>query len=725
MRPRDDLIAAFGRSMPARVAEATELWLGFEQGNANALPALRRLLHTVKGEAHMLELSQCAELAEGAESVVEALRKAAVCTPLTGDALLGAFEALGLVSVPSEDDPPDIGEVLQTMRAAIEGLQLPPGPLEAAADAPPGRNHDLESRTSGGPSAPHQRVSIDALKAEDVRPLVHEMKRLCGEATVLHERLREAHRMLRALLVEIDPRQNPEQLADRIAKTIGYGFEVERRLAGVRAEWSANEFAIGLAMDELDQAVRRASVVSTEHVLNQVRRVARSTARALNKEIDLHVHGDVILDAGVAQRIEPALLHLVRNAIDHGIEAEATRRDRGKPARGSVDVSIRQTESSVTAEVIDDGGGIDFDRLREVLAPRVPNAAALAPEDLLPYLFEQGVTTSDHVSPISGRGVGLDVVAREVGAIGGEARIESRSGAGTRVVLHMPATLRGELAVPVGCRGDLFAFPARAVRSVIRLDHIERTAGDSWVRVHEDSGKHLVRVFSLAALFGHDDQPRKGQAALILYYSSGLFAVTVESYDNPRTITVERTEELPLRSPMIRGVSPMPNGGILLLLDVESLYALARGHVALGMRQAQTTARGGPPCALVVEDAPVARELLCGILRSLGLRVQEAIDGRQGLLAARADPPDVVLTDIEMPYMDGIEMVTHLRNSDTFAHTAVIVLTTATNEQNVAQFQSLGVAGIISKQHFVESELRELIDRCLKMSKSAMQGRDS
>jgi two-component system chemotaxis sensor kinase CheA len=719
MRARDDLIAAFGRSMPGRVAEATELWLGVEQGKTGELATLRRLLHTIKGEAHMLQVSACAELAELAETVVDALRRAGEPTPLAGDALLGAFEAMGMVTAPSSEDEEatDLAPVLGTMRAAIEELEATANALEGRPSrrplAPPAPVPEAVPHDSSRPSVLPERPAIDTLAAEDVRPLVHEMKRLHAEQAVFHERLRETQRMLRALLVEIDPHSSTEQLAERITKTLGYGLEIERRLSAVRAEWSANEFAVGLALDELDNSVRRASVVSTDRVLNQVQRVGRSTARTLDKDIEVSVHGDAILDAGVAQRLEPALLHLVRNAIDHGIERTEVRLARNKPVRGRVEVRIHQTESSVTVEVTDDGGGIDFERLREVLAPRVPNAATLTAEDLIPYLFEQGISTSDRVTSISGRGVGLDVVAREVGAAGGQTRIESKPGLGTRAILHLPATLRGELAVPVVQGQAHYAVPSRAVLSVVRLEAVEHTADSVWMRVPTDAGLQLVRVYSLGSLLGRPDQPKVGEAALILYYSSGLFAVTVEGYDNPRPITVQRSEELPFESPLVRGVSPTPDGGVLLLLDVEALHAAARGVSAVGGREQAATVRG-PPRALVVEDAPVARELLCGILRSLGLRVEEATDGRQGLVLARSDPPDLVLTDIEMPYMDGIEMVTHFRASPRLSRVPIIVLTTAANEQNRARFEPLGVAGILSKQKFVETELRQLIQQCLK-----------
>lgn len=707
MRARDDLIAAFGRGMPARVAEATELWLGFERKQTQNLPVLRRLLHTVKGEAHILELPLCSELAELAESVVDALSKTAEITPLTGDALLGAFEGMGMITGEAAvDERHALEPLFAQLRAAIdEQLALAGSGREPAR---PASSASLAAQRA--PSA--EQAAAGALKADSVRSLVHEMRRLHAEQGVFHEKLREAQRMLRALLLEIDPRQSPEGLAERITKTLGYGAEVERRLSGIRAEWSSNDFSMGLALDELDAVVRRASVVSAERLLNQVVRVGRSTARTLDKDVELQVSGNAILDAAIERRLEPSLLHLVRNAIDHGIEAAPLRRERNKPLRGLISVSISQTESSVTVEVADDGGGVDFERLRLVLDGRVPQLHALRDEDLLPYLLEQGVTTCVQVTPISGRGVGLDVVAREVGAAGGQVRIESSRELGTRVILDLPATLSGELAVPISSGKQSYAVPSRAVHSALRLENIERSSEGAWLRLASATQATPVRLYSLESLLGGSGEPKLGEAAIVLYHAAGLFAVSVDGYDNPRPITIQRSEELPFRSALVRGVAPTPEGGVLILLDVEALHAAARAPLTVSDRAPRSAGRGAPR-ALVVEDAPVARELLGSILRSLGFRVDEATDGRQGLQMAREAPPDLVLTDIEMPYLNGIELVRELRRSRSLASLPVIVLTTAATRENIERLNALGVESVLSKQGFVEAELRELLERYL------------
>ncbi|HEY3595292.1 MAG TPA: response regulator, partial [Polyangiaceae bacterium] len=690
------------------MAQATELWLGYEEGRHENVAVLRRLLHTIKGEAQMLEQTSCSLLAEQAESLVEALRKAGEITPLTGDALLSSFEAMAVAtSDDAAEDPPDLEPVFAQLREATIELENLVAVVEGRPSVPPTtRAHPgaQRQRESEHPSQP-PRAAAAVLKADEVRPLVHEIRRLYGEQTVFQGRLREIQRMLRALLIEIDPRQGMDNLAERITKTLDYGQEIDRRVSAVRGEWSGNEFLLGLALDELESNVRRASVVSTDQLLNHVRRVARSTARTLNKDVDIRVRGDAIMDAAVERRLEPALLHIVRNAIDHGIESVETRRSRGKPTRGTVEVTMSQTETSVTVEISDDGGGVDFDRLRAVLSKRLPNHATMRNEDLLPYLFEQGVTTSQQVTAISGRGVGLDVAAREVSAAGGQVRVESTSREGTRILLQMPSTLRAELAIPVLCGKQRFAVPSRSVFSVVRLDKIESTEDGDWIRISNGGTPQLIRLFSLKTLLGEDGRPSAGDAALVLYHAAGLYALSVEGYDNPRPITVQRSDELPFCSRLIRGVAATPDGGVLLLLDVEAVHSASRGATAAARGSGET--HRGQARALVVEDAPVARELLCGILRSIGLRVEEATDGRQGLAMARQDPPHVVLTDIEMPYMDGIEMIAHFRSSTALARVPVIVLSTVANAENRAKLSQLGVTAILSKQKFVEAELRE------------------
>jgi two-component system chemotaxis sensor kinase CheA len=183
----------------------------------------------------------------------------------------------------------------------------------------------------------------------------------------------------------------------------------------------------------------------------------------------------------------------------------------------------------------------------------------------------------------------------------------------------------------------------------------------------------------------------------------------VDGVQNPRPVTFQRTNELAFRSPMVRGVAVLADGGTMQLLDVESLHDVAarRGDVRATAEQASEAH------ALVVEDAPVARELLVGLLRSFGLRVTEAVDGRDGLQKALADRPDLVLSDLEMPYLDGLALIARLRQEPSTARVPVIVLTTRADPETEARAMALGVSAFLSKQRFVEDRLREVVESCL------------
>jgi two-component system, chemotaxis family, sensor kinase CheA len=695
--------------MPDRVAEATDLWLGYEQGHGRNLAVLRRLLHTLKGEAHMLDLALCGELTELAELVVDAVHACGTPTQLTGDSLLTAFEAMGLLSDGAgEEAEADLDAVRRTLQAARLELETRPS---CAADTPPLATAVLAHDPPHEPARP-ERAAPPVLDAEAAGALVQEMRRLYGEREVILHRLRESQRMLRALLVEINPRGSPERLAERITKTLSYGAEIERSLGSVRSDWSSNDFATGRALDDLEELVRKASVVRIERLLNQVSLTGRSAARALGKDVEVSVEGTGLLDTTVERRLEPALLHLVRNAIDHGIEPPEVRIARGKPPRGHVRVEIVQADSTVHVEVRDDGGGVAFSRLREVLAPSVPDVAALDDSDLVPYLFTHGLTTSRSVGAISGRGVGLDIVARQVGALGGQVRIDSKPEVGTTIALAVPIHLHGEEVVPVSAGRYRCAVPTRTVHSVVLLDEVLRTSDGRRVRLTSGIGPEVVALFALGAVLGDAAEPRPGDAALVLHHAAGLFAVSVDSYENPRPITVVRSEDMPFESPLVRGVAPTADGGTMLLLDVERLFIHAR-HAAENVSPVAAAERRRQPVALVVEDAPVARELLCGMLRSLGLHVEEAADGRAGLERAQSSSPDVILTDIEMPYMSGMEMICELRRSPALSSIPVVVLTTAADDQNLVSLEGLGVRAVLSKQRFVEEELRTIVMDCI------------
>jgi two-component system chemotaxis sensor kinase CheA len=687
-----DLLRAFWAGSASRVSDATNLWIELEQGATGGVSSLKRLLHTIKGEAHMLGLTDCAALLQSLEDVIQRVRDSTDAAR-AGEAVLAAFDTLATVAA-SE------GRVEVDFKGPLEALRT-------LAESTPAEEHPATLRPEPtvvhAEPTEHPRPLLDPLR---LGALVHEARRLHREHSLLQPAHREIRRMLRALLSEIDPRLSPELLAERIVKTLGYGAEIERRMADISAQWSTHEFSLELALEQLEETVRSAAMVSVSALKSQVYRAARAAAQTLGKKVDIVISGDAYVDASVERSLGPALLHLVRNAVDHGIEAESVRLAAGKATMGRIEVTIHQTDSSVQVVVADDGGGVDLERLRSRVGDVGDDAR------LLQTIFEQGVTTATEITDISGRGVGLDVVLREVSAIGGSVRVDSQPGRGTRFEIMLPTTLRADIVVPLDWRGTRLALSVRDVISVERvIQPIRASDGFRLARGRAHEAEFLP-LFDLGALFGAVESPREGDVAVIAHHRTGKFALRVDSYDNPRPMAFERIDELALRSEVVRGVAPTPDGGVYFLLDADATYATLRGYATNGGTRKASVPKSVPH-VLVVEDAPVARELLLGILRSFGLQVSDASDGKQGLMLARARKPDLILTDIEMPFLGGLEMIAELRVDPEFHSVPVIVLTTRTEPHIKERAQALGVRRFLTKQRFVEAELREVIDSCL------------
>lgn len=701
-----DLIQVFWSYAPQRIAEITELWIAAEQGDTRRTQTLARALHTVKGEARMLDLP-CVGLVQLMEELVKIgpsrLDESAAA------AFFSALDVLGMMSTGAEVEPEDLDAVLSELAAAGDAAAArpdaadaePPSPAEPAVAAPPG----TDEPTIGEAAVPQ----LDPVK---LRPLLNQAQRLHQQHIRLRPMLREAHRMFRALMAEIDPALPPHILAERVIKTLGYGAEIERRLADLNAQWSANEFAFGTTLDQMDETVRSASMVSLGQLKSRITRTARTAAQSTGKRVEVSVRGDAHIDAGVEQELGPPLVHLVTNAVDHGLETPEARERAGKPPVGHIEITFQQDHTSVHVTVQDDGRGVDLEALRRKLADQVADVEALDDAEVLRRIFDYGLTTRDDVSELSGRGVGLDIVGRAVRALGGQVRVESQQGLGTRFELALPATLRADVVVPVEADGVRCAVPCRNVEEIRREADFVQTREGPRLRVQQDGGVDFVPVYTLHSLFRKQKAVENGDVVIVVKRPGGRYGLVVDGFDNPRALSFQRMEQLTFKSDLVRGIAPGADGGVYLLLDPERFCDFA-GSSAAPRRGDPASGRSGPARVLVVEDAPVARELLVGLLRSFRLQVSDAADGRQGLQRAREELPDMIITDVEMPFVDGLSMLAELRHDTRLRDTPVVVLTTRDEPEVKERAYELGVRGFLSKQRFVETELKQLIERCL------------
>ena len=454
-------------------------------------------------------------------------------------------------------------------------------------------------------------------------------------------------------------------------------------------------------------------------VLTGQARMVRDLGRALNKQVRLEVEGDKTqVDRDVLQKLEAPLTHLLRNAVDHGIESPERRILAGKPAEGLIRLKASHQAGMLVLEIEDDGAGIDLQHLRNSIVERqlspAETVAQLSEAELLTFLFLPGFTLRDKVTEVSGRGVGLDAVQHGVRQLRGSIELAQTGGQGSRFHLEVPLTLSVVRSLVVEVGGEAYGFP---------LAHIERTidllTGDI-VQIEGRQhfwfeGRHVGLVAASQLLNRPSSQgPDDSLAVVVIRERDSVYGVAVERFIGERTLVV-----LPLdaRLGKIQDISAgalLDDGSVVLIIDVEDMLRsveklLTAGRlerIDRGVRQISDALRKR---ILVVDDSLTVRELQRKLLRNRGYEVEVAIDGMDGWNALRGEDFDLLITDIDMPRMDGIELVTLLRRDNRLQSLPVMVVSYKDREEDRRRGLDAGADYYLAKASFHDDALLDAV----------------
>jgi chemotaxis protein histidine kinase CheA len=650
----------------------------------------------------MLGLTNIVEVAHSAEDLLGAIRDGRFeARRDLVDLLLATTEAIRR-SIPGEANPIDpdtVACVSQALRSALTGEEPVTVPqLEAVAEAATGISVDPE------PSA-----GLDTIRVTSRR--VYDLLDVVGEAELDTRRVEQHVGRIAALAAE----QGGDELRAAI-RTLRELVEGARgRLAEVR------DGAMGLAMVPLRRVMRALPVL------------VREVAAECGKDVELVVVGDdVELDKKVLDGITDALKHLVINAVDHGCETPEQRVAAGKPARAVVTVSARNAGGNVVIEVADDGDGIDEERVRQVATERglLGEGVGLSGQPLLQLLLLPAFTTAASVTARSGRGVGLDVVHAAVEQLGGTLAIESERGVGTRFTMVLPVTL-GVLRCLVARVGhERYAIPVPGIVESISLKEagVSTIAGVPVVHRHGAS----LPLLDLGAALGvpGDRLPR---AAVVVRNgtSAELMAWSVDRLEGELELVVKDLGTFVGRLPLVTGATIDGDGSVVCLLDLRELAEralssrLAGGLVAgpvvaglvVGAPVAAAPVVPAPrtseekPRVLVVEDSVGVRELERVILEGAGYEVVTAIDGLDGAAKLRSEPADLVLSDVEMPGMDGFALTRKIRRTRGWEQVPVIIMTSRGDESDRRAGLDAGANAYLLKSEFDSDQLVDTVRR--------------
>jgi two-component system sensor histidine kinase and response regulator WspE len=423
------------------------------------------------------------------------------------------------------------------------------------------------------------------------------------------------------------------------------------------------------------------------------------------------------VDRDLLDSIESPLLHLVRNAIDHGIESPQERTAAGKPAAGRLVIEASHSAGFLVIRVSDDGRGVDPADLRSrVIAKGLTDAGTaekLAVGELLEFLFLPGFSLRSEVTEISGRGVGLDVVQSAVRESRGTVRISSEPGQGTAFLLQLPISLSVMKALVFEIAGEPYAIPLARVDRVLKVlaGDIESIEGAQYIHVDQSR----VGIVDGAAVLGRpvDRDGHEEVSVLLLSSADGHFGIVVCRFIGEGEIVVQPLDKRLGRVRDIAATALTEDGSPMLLLDVEDFLLSVRRLAAGGQLQGIAAKSAGPEKAarqiLVVDDSLTVRELERKLLSSLGYAVEVAVDGMDAWNAARTGRFAAVVTDVDMPRMDGIELTRLIKNDSRLRDTPVIIVSYKDREEDRLRGLDAGADYYLTKGSFQDEGLARAV----------------
>ena len=765
----DEVLTYFGPEAAEHLEAMSAALVAIErEGSGDAeLDALFRAVHTLKGAAYVVGCTPIGALAHGLEDLLVAVRgHQAPLTPAVLEAALIAVDTFRHMLDPAGDPSRDLTAAVAGVGTRVAAIlaataDAPAPPVEAPpapSPLPPLRPARPAPREASAPRR-RQTIRVALERLDGLMDLVGELvvarsglERRLGDLDRLGDVLFASRARLGQAVSDferrhLDPRPPDHRTAEaapapavspRSVSELFAELEFDRyddftllarsvaEIASDIAEVQAEVAGLGRAgredlslMHRLTGEVRaglgRARLVAIGTVYTRFVRQGQEAARAAGKSVRIETSGESVeLDASIIEQIVDPLLHIVQNAVVHGLETPEERSARGKPAAGTVTLSASHRGAFVVVEVADDGRGIDAERLRRQAVAqgfvRPEMAAALSDREALELIFRPGFSTAAEVTTAAGRGVGMDVVRTNVGRLNGEIDVDTVPGAGTRFTLRLPLTVLVTEALLVRVGPELLAVPLNAVHVIAALGPESRRMGPDGEAAFVEGRwlplLHLDRVLGLPAT------PSGVQPSLVLRGGAGLFACAVTQLLHKEEIVVK-----PLGA-FLEGVGPYggatvsADGRVTLLLDAVRLGELAMAGVpATGARRDRTAARAdlgghGPGAGhaaarkgsvLLVDDSISVRRFVGQMLEKAGFDVTTASDGADAVTRLGERSFDVMVTDLEMPRLNGYELLEDVRRRPGMRELPIVILTTRSGAKHQSLARRLGVSHYVTK----------------------------
>lgn len=665
-----------------------------------AVEATFRTAHTLKGAARSVGLVEVEDICQAAEGVLSLLRRQAL--PLSRqlvDLLHEAVAAVQFLAIGGEGSAP--------ARDLVSRLQALQGQPTIPAPGQPVTAPVFTATPSEATAPPTDTIRVETRKLD---ALLVEIEELLPVRLAAGERTREARSLLEAVG---QGQQSPGGPSARQAR------DLQGLAAVLVAHLARDEQLITRTLQALQDRVHALRLSSAATVLELFPPMVRDLARAQGKEIDLNLQGaNLELDRRILDLIKDPLIHMVRNAIDHGLETSAVREQTGKRQQGQLAIALTALEGGrVELCLKDDGAGIDPNQVRAAAVRSrlltAQESQALGDDEALQLIFRSGLSTSPMITRISGHGMGLAVVQERVNQLGGQIDLKTRLGEGTTFRMVLPASIATFRGLLVREDGRPFLLPIDAVERAFRLspadvEHMDRRQAVRW------QGQ-LIPVAALGQLLGVQqtrEQPDGGRMPCVVLHSGAQrVAILVTTIEGDQEVLVRELEAPLAGIPYVSGAGVLGSGEIALILRTSDL--INAGHHLREEASSPTAERDATRTILVVDDSITTRTMEKNILEAAGFQVRVALDGADAWTTLKSERFDLVISDVDMPHMDGFELTTRIRADERLHDLPVVLVTALESRSDKERGIAVGANAYVIKSSFDQSNLLDIIQRLL------------
>ncbi len=765
-----DLLDVFLEEANEIVATMDDLiarWVA-DTSNTRVVGELQRALHTIKGGARMAKIAPIGNLSHSIESIFEGIAQGRVkANAALIDVMHTAYDWLSSalervrdkVKLDSAEPLIQQIEVAVGLREAapkpVEEVWMPETPVlpEAVRVVPAPMPVALDA------GQPAQKAKVAEEQVRVALGLLDDLVNNAGEVSIyrsrielqlnsvnfnlvelaqtvnrLREQLRKFEIEAEAQMLfryeksgvsdqeefdplELDRFSNMQQLSRSLVESVGDLGSIQKLLDNLTRESEILLLQQSRVATALQDGLMRTRLVQFSSVVPRMRRIVRQTSKELGKQIELHLLGaEGEMDRSVLNRLTPALEHMLRNAVDHGIEGPQLRKQAGKPEDGNITLKFWREGAEIVLSITDDGAGMDLAAIRSKALERglMDQNSELTDNEITQFVLEAGFSTAKQITQISGRGVGMDVVNNQIKQLNGTLQISTTPRQGTTFIVRLPLTVSVNQALMVHVGEQTYAIPLTVIDGVVRAgrEELEKLQRDEHVRY--EYGGHSYKFFHLGTVLNisQPQLPDSGVKIPLILARAGdhRVALHVEAIVARQEVVIKSVGPQVATVIGISGATIMNDGGVALILDLASLIRAGIAHTKREHAQAPLVARVSS--IMIVDDSITVRKVTERLMTRNGFETVTAKDGVDALAKLQEYLPDVMLLDIEMPRMDGYELATAMRNDVRLKHIPIIMITSRTGDKHRDRAMAIGVNMYMGKP-YQDKELLENINTLL------------